>query len=153
MAENHWLTCAGCGWSRPCLSEEAVARLRAAGMLRRNVDPAEEEIAELIAAFAGKLTCPECGSGLEVEADAEDWPEAPVCASCGAPIDPERLEVFPDTRLCVACQGAEDRGEPSGPVEYCSRCGSPMTERPTQGAGLTRWQLVCTQPGCRGRGS
>lgn len=25
------------------------------------------------------------------------------CCMCNKPIDPERLEVFPDTRVCVSC--------------------------------------------------
>jgi DnaK suppressor protein len=27
-----------------------------------------------------------------------------VCERCGNPIDPERLEIFPETTLCVSCK-------------------------------------------------
>lgn len=27
-----------------------------------------------------------------------------ICERCGMPIDPERLEIFPETRLCVKCK-------------------------------------------------
>jgi DnaK suppressor protein len=27
-----------------------------------------------------------------------------ICERCGNPIDPERLKIFPETRLCVNCK-------------------------------------------------
>jgi len=34
-----------------------------------------------------------------------------VCESCGRPIDPERLDVLPDTTLCIKCaREAEQKG-------------------------------------------
>ena len=32
-----------------------------------------------------------------------------ICAKCGKPIAPERLEAIPDTVTCVSCQGAPSR--------------------------------------------
>ncbi len=34
-----------------------------------------------------------------------------VCASCGAPIDPARLDALPYARLCVACEQWRERTE------------------------------------------
>ena len=112
-----------------------------------------ELIEELFRAAARKFTCPECGTtGLIVRAaareDDEDWGMARACDECGRPIARERLEIFPDTRLCVACEGSEDRGELTGPAEYCPRCGNLMTVRPTRTAGITRYKLACSK--CRG---
>jgi RNA polymerase-binding transcription factor DksA len=32
-----------------------------------------------------------------------------VCEKCGKPIDPERLEIFPETTLCVDCKRQSER--------------------------------------------
>lgn len=77
--------------------------------------------------------------------DVELWGDPNPCEVCGKMIPAERLAVFPDSKVCAACQGKLDRGESVGNVEYCPRCGSPMTLRPTRGAGIMRYQMVCSQ--------
>jgi RNA polymerase-binding protein DksA len=32
-----------------------------------------------------------------------------ICERCGKPIDPERLKIFPETRLCVNCKNIVER--------------------------------------------
>jgi RNA polymerase-binding transcription factor DksA len=32
-----------------------------------------------------------------------------ICERCGKPIDPERLEIFPETTLCVDCKRESER--------------------------------------------
>lgn len=32
-----------------------------------------------------------------------------ICESCGKEIDPERLEIFPETTLCVDCKRKQER--------------------------------------------
>ena len=32
-----------------------------------------------------------------------------ICENCGKTIDPERLEIFPETTLCVDCKRARER--------------------------------------------
>lgn len=32
-----------------------------------------------------------------------------ICEKCGAKIDPERLEIFPETTLCIDCKRAAER--------------------------------------------
>ena len=32
-----------------------------------------------------------------------------VCEKCGNPIDPERLEIFPETTLCINCKRESER--------------------------------------------
>ncbi len=32
-----------------------------------------------------------------------------ICESCGNPIEPERLELFPETTLCAACARAQSK--------------------------------------------
>ncbi len=32
-----------------------------------------------------------------------------ICERCGKPIDPERLSIFPETRLCVSCKNEVER--------------------------------------------
>jgi RNA polymerase-binding transcription factor DksA len=38
-----------------------------------------------------------------------DAGEYGICTACGQPIAAERLEVVPETRWCVACQGEQER--------------------------------------------
>jgi predicted RNA-binding Zn-ribbon protein involved in translation (DUF1610 family) len=105
-------------------------------------------LVELFRVSAGKFSCPQCGgAGLIAKPseplDDEAWGETRKCESCGAPIPPERLEVFPGTRLCVACQNRDERGELSGPAEYCPRCGSIMELSQSRGSGITRYIMTC----------
>jgi predicted RNA-binding Zn-ribbon protein involved in translation (DUF1610 family) len=106
-----------------------------------------ELLAELFRTSAARFACPQCGhDGLiaspSAPLDDEAWGLARKCETCGAPIPPERLEVFPDTRLCVACQNREERGELKGPAEYCPRCGSIMELSQARG-GITRYVMSC----------
>jgi transcription elongation factor Elf1 len=107
---------------------------------------------ELFRVSSDRFTCPRCGHGglvanVSESLDDEAWGEARKCESCGAPIPPERLEVFPDSRLCVFCQNREERGELTGPAEYCPRCGSIMELSQSRGAGITRYIMTCRSCG------
>jgi len=145
------LRCARCGWTLSCGPWEMVTRLTAAGKLKRGNPPQQEILSELFRASVGGLSCDECGHvGLMAVAasdDAEgDWQQARTCEACSAPIPAERLELFPDSTLCVVCQGKEDRGESLDAPEYCPRCGSILSTRTTRGRGVTRWEVYC--PAC-----
>jgi RNA polymerase-binding transcription factor DksA len=72
---------------------------------------------------------------------------ARACQVCRRPIARARLEAFPDATLCVDCQGKAERGENSGPAEYCPRCGNVMRLKQTRSSGVTRYVLACPQ--CR----
>ena len=82
-------------------------RLRALGSLRREKEPSPELVFELFRSAADRLPCSKCGSvGMvigpcEDEWDDESWGMQRGCNSCGKPIPAERLELFPNTRLCV----------------------------------------------------
>lgn len=42
-----------------------------------------------------------------------------ICERCGQPIDPERLKIMPETRLCVSCKAEierQSRRRPSSPI-------------------------------------
>jgi DNA-directed RNA polymerase subunit M/transcription elongation factor TFIIS len=153
VADMTELTCTGCGYTSVCSAATMLVWLRQVKMVRRDVGPEPELIEELFRAAAPKFKCPECGMiGLLVRTapaeNDEDWGLARACQECGRPIARERLEIFPDARLCVTCQAGEDRGETTGPAEYCPRCGNLMMVRQTRGAGITRYALAC--PKCRG---
>jgi DNA-directed RNA polymerase subunit M/transcription elongation factor TFIIS len=126
--------------------------LKSAGMVRRDAAPDLDLLPELLRSAAGRMKCPECGQvGLSAEAipedaDDEDWGMQRQCAICDQPIPAERLEIFPNAELCVACQAKSDRGESSGAVEYCPHCGSVMTVRQDR-RGVTRYVMACPQ--CR----
>lgn len=153
---THWLLelrCPACALSTTLDVTAGMDWLRSLGKLRANSDATPDVIRELVRAIAGEQVCSGCRAAIltchDVR-DAEDWPSAPRCLNCQRLIPPERLEVFPGTELCVACQGQEDRGQIPSVGEYCSKCGSPLVMRPTTGAGIRRYKLVCSgNPPCR----
>ena len=147
------LSCLACGHATVCGAGEIVRWLTEHGMLRREKDPDWELLAELFTSSAPSFVCPECeNQGLVATpaGDQEDeaWGMARSCHDCGQPIDAERLEVFPDTRICRACKLSEEQGETSGEIMYCPQCGAPMTLKTSRGPGITRYKYRCTQ--CRG---
>ena len=150
------LACPKCHWSAVCGPGDMLRWLRTVKMARRDTEPDPELIAELFRSALDRFECPDCqAKGLIAganraeaeERDDEAWGMARVCQGCQRPIPRERLEVFPDTRLCVACQTQDDRGEQGAAAEYCPRCGNVMSLRQTRTAGLTRYKMTC--PTCR----
>lgn len=149
------LHCRSCGWRTVCGLADAVSRLRLVGSLRREKDPDETVVSELLADAAPLMTCPSCKSrGLSVlDADLDedaDWQAAVLCEICRQPIPPERLDALPETRRCVACQGKSEAGQLADEPEFCPKCGSLVELRVSRGAGITRYKRFCTgNPPCR----
>ncbi len=146
------LACQHCDWHTVCGPPQMLQWLKTADMVRRDAAPEVDLLAELLRSAAGRMKCPKCGQvGLSAEANRddaadEDWGMARKCAVCEQPIPSERLEVFPNAELCVACQARSDRGEATGTVEYCPHCGIVMTMRQDR-RGVTRYVMSCPQ--CR----
>jgi predicted RNA-binding Zn-ribbon protein involved in translation (DUF1610 family) len=129
-----------------------VELLRAQRLVKSTSDIETDMLVELFRSSAGKFRCAECGHvGLLATAaadlDDEAWGEARKCESCGAVIPAERLEVFPETRLCVDCQQRDESGEIAGEAEYCPRCGAVMMLERSRVIGITRYLMIC--PACR----
>ncbi len=150
------LTCPHCGWRTICGEAEVARRLRTLGLLKRAPNPPEELLSELLAAHVGELPCDQCQTvGLVAvdsvdDEDSGDWQQAVVCEVCRKPIPPERVEVFPDARRCVACQDVADRGEEPDEPEFCEKCGALVELRVSRGGGITRYKRFCTgHPPCR----
>lgn len=149
-------TCPRCGHQERTGADELVLRLQSLGMLRRGDKKAlpRHELAialELAQAASSQFKCPECNKfGLLPEAQEpleDEWGASKPCASCGKPIPPERLELFPETDLCTACQQTLDQGGKLSGDDYCPRCGTPMTTRLSGRAGVARYEQTC--PACR----
>ncbi len=151
------LTCTGCGWRTVCGPVDIATRLRLVGVLRRDSDPDEAVLAELLPGAAERMTCPFCkriglaASEAVDEFGDDDWQAAVLCESCREPIPPVRLEGFPDSRRCVAGQARSGSGEPEpDEPEFCPRCGALVELRVSRGGGLTRYKRFCTgTPSCR----
>jgi RNA polymerase-binding transcription factor DksA len=150
------LACPQCHWTEICGPGAMLGWLRKVKMARRDTEPDPELLAELFRSAVDRFECPACqakrliaraSQALAEEEDDEAWGMARVCQDCQRPIPRERLEVFPDSLLCVACQSRDDRGEQVGAAEYCPRCGNVMSLRQTTAAGLTRYKMTC--PSCR----
>ncbi len=120
-------------------------------MLKRDDQGDLDFLLQLASAARLRLLCPACGSGgLDFEPEpADDWGSgAKACAACGAAIPAERLELFPDSDLCAACQQQVDRGQsPDQHDDYCPRCGTRMTVRQRRGSGIAGYEMIC--PACR----
>ena len=148
------LRCGKCGWNEVCGRMEMVRWLRTAGKLRPGREPEAEIVRELFPTVVARLVCPQCGAGGlsfgPAREDVSEWPGDRVCSSCGKTISSERLDALPDAQLCAVCQRADEQGQGPAEVEYCPQCGAPMALKPTRGAGVTRYEMVCTSiPPCR----
>ncbi len=155
------LGCPHCNWQAICNQAEVEHRLRGLGLLRRAPHPPGELVAELLNANLSRLSCDACGNtGIVLARDHEDnndddrpsddWQQAIVCEVCKKLIPPERVEIFPDARRCVDCQGLADRGEEPQEPDFCPKCGSLVELRVSRGTGITRYKRFCTgSPACR----
>lgn len=155
---SYELNCGHCGWRTICGIAEAASRLRLIGLLRREPDPDEGVLAELLVEAAPRMTCPLCKekhltatASTTVATDDDDWQSAVLCDVCRQPIDPERLEAIPATKRCVACQGKSESGQLDDEhPEYCPQCGAILELRVSRGSGITRYRRFCTgEPPCR----
>ena len=150
------LECQDCGWWKLCGEAEVVRRLRPLGHFRRSAAPPEEIVREVLATDGHALACDRCKhKSLRVTPDPEQtegdgWEQVVVCELCREPIPPERLEFKPNSRRCVACQDAADRGKSFVEPDFCPKCGSLLEIRVSRGGGPTRYKLFCTgHPPCR----
>jgi len=150
MLLRYDLRCPACSRVDSCDAAQMTARLRGVGRLKRTAKPDEELLAELFSAAAGGFRCLGCSHVGLVAAPAlvenVDWGGTRLCETCGKPIPAERVELFPNTRVCVACQRASESGQDTSTPEYCPKCGSIMTLRQSQKGGITRYVLTC--PAC-----
>jgi Prokaryotic dksA/traR C4-type zinc finger len=147
---SYQLNCRRCGWRTVCGPDDAVARLRLIGLLRREPDPGDDLVAELLVEAAPRMSCPTCkekalsASPTDVGDDAP-WQAAALCEVCRAPIPPERLEAVPDAKRCTACQGKAEAGQfPDAEPDYCPHCGALVELRVSRGSGITRYRRLCT---------
>jgi hypothetical protein len=150
---NSWeLFCRSCKARTPFGLIEMDRMLRGLRLPRPDAQPDPDIVVELIKVAQPRLTCPYCGhQGLSLESTAgdsdENWGMARTCESCGKAIPAERIEVFPDTKLCMRCQSGEERGQSRDAPEYCPHCGTPMQLRQSTRPGITRYEMNC--PSCR----
>jgi Zn finger protein HypA/HybF involved in hydrogenase expression len=151
------LKCRRCGWRTICGRDDAIARLRLIGLLRRDPDPQESVVAALLVESAARMTCPLCkekrlvANPAEEIPDDDDWQAAVVCEICRQPIPPERLEALPGVKRCASCQQKSESGElRESEPEFCPQCGALVEIRISRGSGITRYKRVCTgNPPCR----
>ena len=144
--------------------DERVALLRRRGKLLRDKRPDPEIVEQLILVELPNLSCKSCGhvgiqrvsgddcaltDGVLIDGDGltdEDWGEARRCCGCGVKIDPERLDILPDTTQCTACSAAGKTGQ-SDEREFCPRCGSVMRLAQRRGSGLAGYSMRCESCG------
>jgi hypothetical protein len=139
-----------------CGRDDAIARLRLLGLLRREPDPDNTVLAELFVESAPRMTCPICKekalwAAPADDSGAEDWQAAVLCEVCRSPIPLERLEAVPDAKRCARCQEQAESGTNAvAEPEFCPQCGALVEIRVSRGTGITRYKRVCTGiPPCR----
>ena len=145
------LTCPTCAAVESCGYAQMLTRLQEVGVMRRSKDPEPAIVRELFESTAERFACASCQHiGLSVRTGpVDDWSdahEAVACKDCRQIIPRERLEIFPGTKLCAACQQRDDAGANDEP-EYCPRCGNIMSVRLK--SGTSRYVLSCPQCGSR----
>jgi hypothetical protein len=153
---SYELSCIHCRWRTVSGRDDAITRLRAIGLLRRDREPDDELIGVLLVEAAPRMVCPSCGkqsvaaAPSELESD-DEWQAAVLCEICRSPIPPERLEAIAETKRCAACQGKAEAGKlVEAEPEFCPACGSLVELRLSRGTGITRYKRFCTgQPPCR----
>lgn len=151
------LICRNCHWRTICGRDDAIARLKIVGLLRRDPDPDEALLRVLFTEAAPRMTCPLCKEKRlhavdHVPSNDEDsnWQSAVLCEVCRQPIPPERVEALPGVKRCVGCQGRDEAGTANEEPEYCPHCGSIVELRVSGGSGITRYRRFCTgQSSCR----
>lgn len=144
------LTCPHCRASVMHGAPEMLQRVQSLGMLRREQQPAPDLVAELFRASVSRMPCGECGrTGLTLSPvpDDEAWGGERRCEACSQLIPPERVQLLPGVKLCVACQGKRESGAAIGPAEYCPKCGSVLQVKLRSGDGLAGYRQYC--PECR----
>ena len=147
------LRCTGCSVEKRLSDQEMLARLHSRGMLKRESKPDPALMRELLGTITASIPCNECGNlGMSIHDDwSDEWTDEVLCEGCKKKIAPERLEVFPDTKLCPTCQASSEAGEtPGQETEYCMRCGGLMKLARRGGSGLAGYQLVCSDCGKKG---
>jgi hypothetical protein len=140
-----------------CGVDDAIARLRLIGLLRREREPDDDFVAALFFESAPRMTCPICkekrlaASPIDAQDDDGQWQAAVLCEVCRTPIPPERLDAVPSTKRCAKCQGlAESDKLSSIEPDFCPNCGALVDVRVSRGSGITRYKRVCTgDPPCR----
>jgi hypothetical protein len=155
---SYELTCRKCGWRTVCGRDDAVARLRIIGQLRREREPDEALVEALLVEAAPRMTCPICKEktlfarpSQALDEESGDLQAAVLCEICREPIAPERLEAIPGTQRCAVCAAKAESGHlPEIEPDYCPHCGALVEVRISRGSGITRYRRVCTgDPPCR----
>jgi RNA polymerase-binding transcription factor DksA len=148
--------CRQCGWQTVCGRDDAVARLRLIGQLRREREPEAELVEALFVESAPRMTCPICKEKSLVarpskDEELGDWQAAVLCEICREPIAPERLEAIPNARRCAVCAAKMESGQLSEiEPDFCPHCGALVEVRVNRGTGITRYKRFCTgDPPCR----
>jgi hypothetical protein len=154
---SYELTCCCCGWRTVCGVDDAIARLRLIGLLRRDREPDDDLVAALFVEAAPRMTCPICkeksltASPIDLSDEDGQWQAAVLCDVCRTPIPPERLEAVPGTKRCARCQGLTESDKlAEREPDYCPHCGALVEVRVSRGSGITRYKRFCTGiPPCR----
>lgn len=139
--------CPHCRQTRPWTKADRLAWLQQSGFLRKHKDPADDIVSEMFRLKLSELPCPACQkSGVrivvqvqKIEDDDSEWDtsvgststnvSARFCADCREQIDPDRVELFPETTRCVRCQQKFESGAQGGASssfsedDLCPRCG------------------------------
>jgi RNA polymerase-binding transcription factor DksA len=145
------LLCPHCGTREQLDEQTLLTRLQSEGMLRREKEPSWDLAVQLLRSRVDEFSCRDCyANGLRIEdrdhSRADDWDDVRRCERCSEPIPSERLEVFPDSKLCSACQRKSEQGDSGEAAEFCSHCGAILTLQQSR-RGLVHYVMRCPECG------
>jgi len=148
-----YLQCPACDNAEFADADALLVRLRKLGMMRRDAQPEDALIKEMVERMVDGFKCSTCENvGLTITDkdpfDDEDWGQGRKCEKCRAIIPAERIEIFPDTRMCTTCKSKAEAGDDDdGEIDYCPRCGDVRQLRARGGSGIAGYKMYC--PSCR----
>ncbi len=144
------IRCKQCDFRQEFLTESLMQWFRPHGLFRRST-PADVATTSAVLAIANgglpRVACPSCSQtslaiGLVDEESDTNWNSTKPCESCGKPIEEERLEALPLSKVCMACSRKAASGQDNALDEFCPRCGDRLTVRGSS-AGISRYSLYC----------
>ena len=147
------LACPACEFRETRTFADVVECLRQNGRLRREAKPIWDFGVPLWNLETAASLCPECGEStlvLEPFVNQGDWDDGVVrCEACRQVISEERLEIFPETKVCSTCKSASEHSAPEVSDEgFCPNCGNYL-ETILSSTHLARYRQRCQKCGYR----
>ena len=147
------LECSACEFRETRVFADVFKCLRQNSRLRREAKPSWDFVVQLWNLEPSASLCAECGEStlvLQPFINQGGWDDEVVrCEGCRQVIAQERLEIFPETRVCYKCQSALE--QPTSQISdqgFCPSCENYL-ETILASSHLARYRQRCQKCGFR----